>query len=452
MFILSTNQIINKINGYAINFNIQKNFPINLVVTNHKRVIGQNCVFVAIKGSSFDGHQFAKLAVENGAVFAIVETPVGNFPQIVVKNTRSALLQIAQLNRDNFNKPLVAITGSSGKTTIKDMTSLVLSITGPILKTYQNLNNEIGVAQTLLNLNSNYCAAVVELGMSHKNEIDELSKACKPNFAIISNVGTAHFENFKSIDDIVKAKLEIINGMKNDDPLIINFDDPNLKNLKLNNRPIIKCSIKNSDAHFFADKIEQLDDKIKFIAHTKNISVPVELHMIGIHNVLNALFCFAIGSLFKINELTIANQLAKFRTSGLRQKIYKINNIKIIADCYNASPQAMEAALITLSSLPHNGRKIAILGDMLELGSIAKSVHENLGILLNSLKIDVIVCYGQLMKNLKTNKPTHYFDNELDLQTFLNNSLKPNDCILFKASRAMHLENVVNYFLSKLDI
>ena len=212
MFTLTAYNILNAINGTNININ---NIYINVFnITTNDAQITKNSVFVAIKGKNFDGHSFVKNAILKGALFAITEKKIANFPQIVVKNTTTALLKIAALNRSLFSGKLAAITGSVGKTTTKDMLAQILSSSFKTLKTHENLNNEIGVSQTLLQLDPKFTAAVIEMGMSNLGEIETLSKTSSPDIGIITNIGSSHIKFLKTKENVLKAKLEILAGMK----------------------------------------------------------------------------------------------------------------------------------------------------------------------------------------------------------------------------------------------
>lgn len=445
MFNIKTEKLIDCLNGTAKNLKL-KHQLIKKIAINHKAAEPES-VFVALKGKNFDGHNFAQQAINSGAEFAVVEREQKNIAQVVVKNSVQALLNIASLNRQNFKGPLVAVTGSAGKTTTKDLIALALSSTETVLKTEKNFNNEIGLAQTLLNLNDKHTAAVVEMGMSHKGEISKMSIAAKPTIGVLTNIGSAHFQNFKSFDGILNAKLEILDGMSQTGVVVFNADDEKLKNCNFNSHPTISCSIKNSKADIFASNIKQLENSISFVANIKssNELVKIKLPLIGPHNVLNALFSVAIANVLKLNLNEVAKKLETFTPTGARQKVLVHNKIKIFVDCYNASPESMEATLKCVSQTPCNGKKIAVLGDMLELGKIAIEEHEKIGTLLNNSNFDKILCVGELTKHLikATTKPATHFKNPDQLAAFLKAELKPQDLVLFKASRAVNLENII---------
>ena len=455
MFHLKTENLIKCLNGCEKNLKL-KTSKIKKIVTNHSYA-EPGSVFVALKGKNFDGHNFVKQAISLGAEFAVVEHLQQTVPQIVVKNTVQAILNIAALNRQHFKGPLIAVTGSAGKTTTKDLISLTLSTSENVLKTEKNLNNEIGLAQTLLNLNTHHTAAVTEMGMSHAGEIKKMSLAAKPTICVLTNIGSAHFQNFKNLNEILKARLEILEGMDENGTIVFNADDEKLKAHNFGNIKTISCSIKNSNADIFASEIEQFENLVSFKINFKadnNQSIKIKLPLIGLHNVLNTLFSFAVANILKINLINAAQKLETFTPTGLRQKILIHENIKIIADCYNASPEPMKTTLQAISQTPCSGQKIAVLGDMLELGQIAIKEHEKIGELLNNLQFNKILCIGNLTKHIvkTTKKPSFHFKSATQLTEFLKNSLKPNDLILFKASRAINLENILKKVFNDLKL
>ena len=461
MFAVTINQILNAVCGVAKNIK-NKNLTVSCVKTNHKEV-EKNSVFVALIGKNFDGHDFAKKATENGAALIITEKELKNLPQIIVKDTKEALLKIAKLNKSMFLKKLVGITGSVGKTTTRDMLAAILSSCFKTLKTQKNLNNEIGLSQTILNLNSNYEAAVVEMGMSNLGEIEKLSKACMPDIGIITNIGVSHIEFLKTKENILKAKLEILKGMKKNSPLILNADDYHLKNLKLKDYDMIFCGIKNNNCTYSAKKIKQIKTTTQFQLFKKNQFLEeITLPTVGEHNVLNSLLAIAAAEFFSVPIEKIKEALKNFSTSDMRQKIYNFNGIIAIADYYNAPPESVKAAIVSLKHLAKNSRKIAVLGSMLELGEISKKAHFEIGEFVVKNQIEVLFCYGVNAKeieigakkaNYSLNKKTliKHFNNKTSLINSLKEILKPKDFVLLKASRKMKFEDVFDAVFKKAN-
>ncbi len=412
------------------------------------RKIQKGCVFVALIGANFDGHNFVKTAFENGAIAAITERQIEKYPCIVVESTRKALLDLAKAYRKKFTPILVGVTGSVGKTTTKEMIALALSAKYNTLKNEGNLNNEIGLPLTLFRLDSSYEAAVIEMGMSHFGEIHRLSKTAKPTISIITNIGFSHIENLGSQEGILKAKLEILDGMDTESPLILNADDKLLSNVCLD-RDIITYGIANECADIRAVNIVS-DMDTEFDIVYKGEAFHVKLNCIGMHNVLNALAAFAVGVTCGIQPAEITAKLAAYESVGLRQKVEHLGEQTVIIDCYNASPDSMRAALSVLSQIePQNGgKRVAVLADMLELGEMSRELHENVGEMSVNAKIDKLICYGNYAKYIAKRA------DELGLHSgcttdkgmlldYLKSTLKPNDVVLFKGSRGMKLEEVI---------
>lgn len=452
MFAITINQIINAVSGQPKNIK-NKNLVVSFVKTNHKE-IEPNSIFVALVGKNFDGHDFAKKAIENKALLVVTEKELKNLPQIIVKNTKEALLNIAKLNKSMFLEKLVGITGSVGKTTTKDMLAEILSSCFKTLKTQQNLNNEIGLSQTILKLNKSYKAAVVEMGMSNLGEIKALSKACTPDIGIITNIGISHIEFLKTKENILKAKLEILKGMKKNSHLILNADDCYLKNLNFKDYNIIFCGIKNENCTYSAKKIKQTEMTTQFQLFKKNEFITkITLPTIGEHNVLNSLFAIAAAELFKVPIEKIKNALKGFCPSDMRQKIYNFNGIIAIADFYNSTPESSKAAIKTLKQLAKNSRKIAVLGSMLELGDFSKKAHLEIGEFVAKNQIEILFCYGvnakeieigakMVNKNLNKKILIKHFNDKNKLINCLKKTLTKKDVVLLKASRKMKFEDV----------
>ena len=425
--------------------------PVNgktTLICTDTRKIEKGCVFVALMGANFDGHDFVKTAIENGAIAAITERQVDKFPCIVVDSTRKALLDLAKHYRKKFSPILVGVTGSVGKTTTKEMIALALSAKYNTLKNEGNLNNEIGLPLTLFRLDSTYDAAVIEMGMSHFGEIHRLSKTARPTISIITNIGFSHIENLGSQEGILKAKLEILDGMEVDTPLILNADDKLLANVCLD-RDIITYAIENGYADVRAVNIvSDLDTKFDILY--KGDSFPVTLNCIGMHNVLNALAAFTVGVTCKISPTDIIDKLSAYESVGLRQKVEQLGEQTVIIDCYNASPDSMRAAISVLAQMePKNGgRRVAVLADMLELGKMSPELHENVGEMVVDAKIDKLICYGSNSRYIakRADELGLHSGSTTDkgmLLEYLKTTLKPNDIVLFKGSRGMKLEEVI---------
>ena len=422
-------------------------------ISTDTRKIKDGSVFIAIKGERFDGHDFAQKAMEQGAVAVITDRAIENVKCIIVDDTKKALLDIASYYRSRFSPILVGVTGSVGKTTTKEMVALVLSSKYCTLKTEGNFNNEIGLPHTLFGLSQEHTAAVIEMGMSDFGEISALSLTAKPTISVITNIGYSHIENLGSREGILKAKLEILDGASQDAPLILNGDDDLLSTVKEKiSRNIIYYGIENKDVDVSASDIEMNNGSTTFTINYWEKSISAKLSCVGLHNVSNALCAFCVGIMSDIKPEDIIKQLEMFLPEGLRQSIVKKGEQEIIIDCYNASPDSMKASLSILSELKpmKKGRRIAVLGDMLELGSMSKKLHTLVGEYVAQSKTDILLCYGQDSKFIceKANEMglsnSKYFSDKLKLIEFLKEAIIDGDLLLFKASRGIKLEEVID--------
>ncbi len=414
------------------------------------RKITKGCLFIAIKGERFDGHDFIRDAFSLGAAAVITQHEVQGGKNIIVPDTKQALIKLAAYYRRLFNISLVGITGSVGKTTTKEMISCVLSSRYKTLKTQGNLNNDIGLPLTLMELSKSHEAAVIEMGMSDFGEISVLSKTAKPNIAVITNIGYSHIETLGSREGILKAKLEILDGLGDNGTLILNADDPLLFNLQYEmGREIIYYGVNNEVAAVRATNIQIKANETRFDIVFYGKVVPAVLPATGAHNILNALAAFCVGIASEIEPAQIVKSFLSYKPADMRQNIVKKGEQTLIVDCYNASPTSMTAAIDVLASLPAKGKRVAVIGDMLELGSYSEQLHRDIADKVNESNVDMLLCYGKLAAHTKTRaselkmKSVSYFDNKEQLVSYLKRSLGKDDLVLFKASRGMELEKVI---------
>ncbi len=421
---------------------------INCISTD-TRQLPEGCLFLALRGAKFDGHDFVQQAIEAGAVAAVTDTQIGDLPCVVVKHTGQALLDIAGYYRDLFNIPLVGVTGSVGKTTTKEMIACVLSEKCNTLKTAQNFNNEIGMPKTLFGLTREHGAAVIEMGMNHFGEISRMSRSAKPTMAVITNIGYSHIEHLGSQEGILKAKLEMLEGMAPDAPLIVSADDPMLCDLRKKlERLVLTYSVHPAiGVDVYATDIKEDDGVTTFTINWNQESILAVLPTVGIHNVKNALAAFLVGYTAGMMPQEIVCGLAKYQPTGNRQNIMEKNGQTVIADCYNASPDSMRAALGVLGNYPCEGRRVAVLGDMLELGEHSESLHAAVGEMAKNAGIDLLFCFGSAAKTIAANAGSDVqcfcTEDASELTEALRNTLKAGDCVLFKASHGMHLETII---------
>lgn len=414
------------------------------------RKIQTGSLFVCLRGERFDGHSFASQAAQLGAAALLVDHPVdADVPQLVVTDTGKALLQLAGWYRRRFQLPVVGLTGSVGKTTTKEFIALVLGAKYNTLKTQGNLNNEIGVPQMLFRLEDSHTAAVIEMGMNHFGEISRLTRAVAPTVGLITNIGVSHIENLGSRAGILQAKLEILEGMAPDAPLIVNMDNDMLRTVKLGDRPLLTFAIDDQSADFTATDIAEQGSTTTFTVHHSTFNQPVTIPTVGIHNVYNALAAMAVGYVTGVNPAAAASALANYVPAGMRQNLVHVGGVQVIEDCYNASPDSMRAALQTLGKLPVH-RRYAVLGAMLELGDYAKEAHTQVGKMAAENGIDGVLAYGAdaayIVEAAKQAglENARLFDTKEALAQSLAQQVQPGDGVLFKGSRGMHLEDVMH--------
>lgn len=414
------------------------------------RKIQTGSLFVCLRGERFDGHSFASQAAQLGAAALLVDHPVdADVPQLVVTDTGKALLQLAGWYRRRFQLPVVGLTGSVGKTTTKEFIALVLGAKYNTLKTQGNLNNEIGVPQMLFRLEDSHTAAVIEMGMNHFGEISRLTRAVAPTVGLITNIGVSHIENLGSRAGILQAKLEILEGMAPDAPLIVNKDNDMLRTVKLGDRPLLTFAIDDQSADFTATDIAEQGSTTSFTVHHSTFTQPVTIPTVGIHNVYNALAAMAVGYVTGVDPAAAASALANYVPAGMRQNLVQVGGVQVIEDCYNASPDSMRAALQTLGKLPVH-RRYAVLGAMLELGDYAKEAHTQVGKMAAENGIDGVLAYGAdaayIVEAAKQAglENARLFDAKEALAQSLAQQVQPGDGVLFKGSRGMHLEDVMH--------
>ncbi|MDR1629579.1 MAG: UDP-N-acetylmuramoyl-tripeptide--D-alanyl-D-alanine ligase [Oscillospiraceae bacterium] len=416
----------------------------------------QHGLFIALRGERFDGHDFIKDLEHTSAAAVLSEEAISTpLPLILVKNTGKALLDLASYYRSLFSIPVIALSGSVGKTTTKEMLSCVVGERFRTLKTAGNLNNEIGMPMTLLRMESFHEAAVIEMGMNHFGEISRLSKCAKPTMALITNIGVSHIEYLGSRENILKAKLEILEGTQQGAPVILNGDDDLLSTAGITGFQTIYFGIHNPSSQVRACHIVEENGHTSFLADIFGTRQEITLPTVGIHNVYNALAACAVGSLLEIPPEKIASALKSYVPAGMRQRMKQIGGVQVVEDCYNASPDSVKAAINVLSSM-RGGKKIAVLGDMLELGDYSKTAHGLSGDYAAKAKVDLIFTYGERSKETAKAamaggvKRVYSFTDGETLAEMLAETVEDGDAVLFKASRGMQLENVMNKFYELL--
>ena len=418
---------------------------------NDTRKIEQGQLFIALQGVR-DGHDFVPAALEKGAAAVLCTHCDGDYPAIVVPDTRKALGDIARHERLRLGMKVVGITGSVGKTTTKEMVAAVLSSTYRVRKTPVNHNNDIGMPMAILSMPEDTEVAVLEMGMNHFREIAYLSTIAKPDVAVIVNIGTMHIEHLGSMEGILQAKLEILEGMGEDRKIILNGDDSLLWNLHKTFPQTVYFGVQNTACGVLGKDVECDAEFLRFRVRCAESEFPVELALEGEHFVHDSLAAVAVGMELGVDPDKIRCALANFRNAEGRQEIYQVGEYTIIKDCYNAGPESMSAALAVLSG--RSGRRVAVLGDMLELGSCTQAEHYKVG-RIAAEKADVVLAYGpnsdRVLKGAITggmsDTKARAFEDRDKLVDTLRQMAKPGDVFLFKGSRGMQMELVLERFL-----
>lgn len=408
------------------------------------RKIHAGMLFVAMIGAR-DGHDFADDALHKGAAAVLASRPLQeDIPAIYVENTLTALQAIARSYRSSLQIETVGITGSVGKTTTKEMITAVLRTTFATQKSEENYNNDIGVPVSVLSIAPEHEKAVLEMGMNHFGEISLLTSITQPDIAVITNVGRMHIENLGSEEGILQAKLEILEGLKPGGTAIFCGDIPRLYDAAKKHGALTFG--RNEDNDIRAVDVRTEKDGICFTALGFGKKLPIFLPVQGEHNVTNALAAVAVGLRCGVSAENIAAGLADFKNTGMRQRIYDLGALHIIEDCYNAGPESMRAALAVLSGA--EGRKIAVLGGMLELGDFAPKEHYEVG--REAAKVaDALFAYGTHSEEYVRGandaglSQAQCFDSHEALAEALKKTLLPGDTLLVKGSRGMKMERVL---------
>lgn len=433
------------------------------------RTIKRGELFIAIKGKRFDGHKFIRDALKKGAGAVVssrkcqpascgVTTDSIGF--IAVSDTRKALAKLAGFHRRKFNIAVIAVTGSNGKTTVKDMLTWILSSRMNVLSSQGTQNNDIGVPLTLLRLNSSHNIAVLELGTNHFGEIAYLADIVQPNIGIITNIGPTHLEYLKSPFGVYKEKISLLSALKSPKIAVLNADDPWLSRLK-NNKKIFTLiyGVKNK-CDFSATAIKRFSNRyLEFLVNSKGVSgkLPhensIRLNTIGYANIYNALAAIAAARILGYNYKLLSRRLGAFVFPPGRLKFTKLKGLFFIDDTYNANPVSLSEALGILSELKVNGRRILVMGDMLELGSSKEAFHRRAAIQI-ARTCDTFISVGSLSRlaanravKLGLSKESVFSCRDSrEAGSLLFKTIKPDcrDLILVKGSRSMKMEEILN--------
>ena len=430
-------------------------------VSINSRTLKRGELFIAIKGENFDGHSFIQPSLEKGALALVVSQKPkkisSRVPVIYVKDTTIALGRIAAMYRSFFKIPVISITGSAGKTTTKEMVAAILQKKFKVLKNIKTENNHIGVPLTLLKLDQSHEVAVIECGTNRQGDIDWLGQITKPDVIIFTNIGESHLELLKTPDGVFKEKYQLTKHLHPEGYIIFNADDAYLRRLfKLkSNRNLITYALKE-ESDYHASQFSLKNNQA--ISFNLNGNQPCVLNSASEGNLYNALAAISCGRLFKINYKDIQNALSHFRFPEGRQNIKRIGRLWIINDTYNANPVSFKNALETLYAMNVKGKRILVCADMLELGKKSLALHRSMGEMAAQLNLDLILTLGpsariiaETARRFNQHLKTFSCDKKYQLHKKLRRSCQPEDAILIKGSRRMHMEETVDYLTKNLS-
>ena len=448
---LMLSEIANAVNGRMIGADV-----LLQSVGSDSRHIVKNQLFIGIKGENFDGNSYALEAIKQGAAAVLVsDANTQASPAVVVQDTRLALGQLAKYWREKFKIPLVAVTGSNGKTTVKEMLAAILNnaTSRPVLATQGNLNNDIGMPMTLLKIRQDHAYAVIEMGMNHEGEIRYLTNIAQPNVAVVNNAGTAHIGEVGSREGIARAKGEIFAGLNDDGIAVINADDAFADYWKSfnQNRKILTFAL-DAKADVTAS-YQVLDGASQLQLTTPSGNIGFRLNMLGKHNISNALAASACAVALGVSNADIARGLESF--SGVKGRLQRkagINNAKLIDDTYNANPDSMKAAIDVLAN--QAGKLIFVMGDMAELGADSAQMHAEIGAYAKQKGIHQLLCFGEISQQASVafgENATHYASLPALLHAVAG-LMNKETTVLVKGSRFMQMERVVDVIEEKNNV
>ncbi len=423
-----------------------------LGANNDSRKLQPGQLFIALQAER-DGHEFIPMAMEKGAAAVLCSRNCGDYPAIIVDDPRRALGDIAREERKRIGMKVIGVTGSVGKSTTKEMIAQVLQSTYRVSKTPVNQNNDIGMPMAILAMPEDTQVAVLEMGMNHFREIAYLSSVAQPDMAVIINIGTMHIENLGSREGILRAKMEILEGMPAEGKLFLNGDDDMLWGQREEAAAnAVYFGRSNGECTVFAQDVTERDGMLRFHIACAEQHFPVALNLEGMHYVTDALAAVSVGLHMGVSTEKIARELLAFQNMSGRQEIFEEKGFTIIKDCYNAGPESMAAALNVLKN--KTGRRIAVLGDMLELGVRSPAEHYRIG-RLAAEAADLVLAYGQHSPRVVSGALTGgmsdtkalAFEEADKVVSALKRMAKPGDVLLFKGSRGMRMELILEQFL-----
>ncbi|TKG96089.1 UDP-N-acetylmuramoyl-tripeptide--D-alanyl-D-alanine ligase [Puteibacter caeruleilacunae] len=414
------------------------------IISTDSRQINPGCLFFALKGDNFDGNKYASKAIHLGAAYAIVDDPsiAVSDQYIVVNNVLQTLQNLAAHHRSQLSIPVIGITGTNGKTTTKELTNAVLSRKFNVLATEGNLNNHIGVPLTLLKINQEHEIAIIEMGANHPGEIKDLSEIASPDYGLITNIGKAHLEGFGSYEGVIKTKTELYNFIEtNSGKIFINEDDELLKKLSTKLQQITYGTSRSSSLQ--GELINSQVYCTQRILFSKGW-LYVQSKLTGNYNFSNIMAAATIGLHFDVDPLEIKNAIELYTPSNKRSEVIKTDNNTLILDAYNANPTSVNASLNNFFSIEHN-HKIAILGDMLELGDYSEEEHQKIVDLLLASDVARIFLVGSHFAKTATNSDIRFrkFETTALLKEYIRENSLQECMVLIKGSRGIKLEDLL---------
>lgn len=419
------------------------------------RAVVPGDLFFALKGTAHDGHQFVEDVLAKGAVAAVVSDAVPDAaaagPIVTVPDTLAALQNAAAWLRSRYHGTVVGVTGSAGKTTTKDVIAALLSTAFPVGKTTGNFNNHVGLPLSLLRLPDHSQIAVLELGMNHAGEIRDLAKIARPSIAVVTNVGYAHIENFDSIDGIMRAKRELVEALPPDGVAVLNADDPLVASMAAHHPGKVVTFGLSAAAELHAENVKQTSDGVSFTVQ----GTEFETTMLGRPAVLNVLAGLAVAREFGLSLPSLVAAVKAIQPGKMRGERLMHNGVTLWNDCYNANPEAMKAMIEVLREAPAR-RRVAVLGEMRELGHAANTLHYEVGQFAAAARLDYVIgitgAASQIVSGAQAGgvPPSHtaFFENPEEAGRFVRTLAQAGDAILWKGSRGTHVEKALEAYLA----
>lgn len=430
-------------------------------VSSDSRTIGRGEAFFALRGATFDGRRFVKQAFQQGALCAVVERgadvrEVLQYPLLVVDDTTRALGALAKIHRKKFDIPVIAVAGSNGKTTTKEMLARVLGTKYSVLSTEGNLNNQIGVPQTMFRLEKSHEIAVVEIGTNHFGELHTLCDILEPTHGIITNVGREHMEFFKTLNGVAKAEGELFTAIKRSGLGYVNADDPFVLRQAKKLRNKISYGFSRRNVHVYGSMLKMNAKGCAEFSVRKKGYKPftVRLSVPGKHAMINSLAAATVALSHGVPAADIQRALKEFRAVQKRMETVEVDGVIILNDTYNANPDSVTSALAVLQSMKCSGKKIAVLGDMLELGRTSRREHQLIGKVAGRTGVGCLLTFGVMARYIHESARVplkYHFHQKSELSKQLLKLAVPGDIVLVKGSRGMKMEEIVKSILEERD-